>query len=341
VTRRERDENVAEVVAAGERSPVRMRFARDLLAAAVASAGLACALPAPSPSPLVAVVAPAAAPDASPPDVDPKRAIDGGVTSPMNAPLAIVRGTLEPSHPDATGGPRCPSFDGARWGEPPIHVAVEGARRHVHVFARARGPIGVLASDQCASASANAWAKVDVDDAEGEIEIRVADIDAPGERRGQTSPFVVVVSDGDATPTEEPDARAPLGPNDVAVRWSLVPTTCTNPEYAICERATIELGGAVKKRIPLRRLLMGQSGCWPDGTGVVCGGPSGSSDVTLTSSANGTVRVSEYQQSDGYCPPPEDCGSTIPWTTFTLPKGSRLVPDPEGTFPPELSPPSP
>jgi hypothetical protein len=262
---------------------------------------------------------------------------DGGTawrrTAGAHAPPLVVRGVVEPRNVD-DNAISCPWALGARHGTPPVKLVVDGPPRAVHVFVRARGPIGILANSVCAIERSNVWARLDLADVSGDLTVDVMDVDHPGERRGQTSPFVLVVSDDDITPTEEPAPRAPLAADEVAVRWALAPTPCPGGlELWWCAHAAIELTGAEKQRIPLRQLVMGQSGCWPSGTGVRCSGASGASDITLVQSPDGAVRVSTYEASDGYCPPPDDCGATTTWTTFKVKKGMKLVPDPSGTFP--------
>jgi hypothetical protein len=301
--------------------------------------------PAPSVAPIAAlasasVTTPAAPPPASARWTQGADAGDSWTRGPgAHAPALVIRGVLRPTQP--TDIATCPEFFGARSGTPPLHIALEGSPRTLHLWARARGPVGLRADPQgsCAAAGAGAWARLDLDvAADGDATIYIADVDRPGERRGQTSPYVLVVTDADASPTEEPDPRTPPGPGDVTVRWSAAPAACPQaaPYGWQCSRLTLVLGGAVSRSIPLNHLLVGQSGCWPDDTGVTCPGASGVGFLSLTLSAGGVVRVGETSESDGYCEPDaaDHCQSFEKWTTFALRPGLRLVPDPAGTFPP-------
>jgi hypothetical protein len=162
----------------------------------------------------------------------------------------------------------------------------------------------------------------------------MGEVDHPGERSGQTFPYVVVVSDEPLDPKEQPDERPPLPPKAVTARWALVPMKCPDSECCTCWHAGLQLGGAVKKTIPLKGPLVGQSGCWPFREGIVCAGASGMGTVSVGVSPTGQGSASMYSESDGYCPEGEECGSTTALMTFTLPPGLQLVPDPLGTFPP-------
>jgi hypothetical protein len=110
--------------------------------------------------------------------------------------------------------------------------------------------------------------------------------------------------------------------------------TCPDTACCTCWHARLELGGAFKKTIPLAQILSGQSGCWPLGTGIMCAGASGSGTLGIGVSKTGKASITMHGESDGYCPEGEDCGSNTTWTTFTMPPGLNLVPDPLGTFPP-------
>lgn len=48
---------------------------------------------------------------------------------------------------------------------------------------------------------------------------------------------------------------------------------------------------------------------------------------------NGNVTIATTSQSDGYCPPPEDCTSRGSLGKLTVPPGRKLIPDPKGTWP--------
>ena len=263
-----------------------------------------------------------------------------------NAPPLVVRGVVQPSNAN-TNFDGCVETLGARHGAPPLAIRVDGNSRALYVFAKARGPIGIATvpggEERCATAGANKWARLVVPYATDD-KIAIMDVDVAGERSGQTSPYVVVVSEVDEEPTLQPEARAPLDPSELLVRWSVKPRAC-RPEidFFHCWSASIDItdanGNAVKK-IPLKNGLVGQAGCWPDGTGVQCGGASGRGVITLDQAkdGSGSVTVREMAESDGYCPPPEDCASYTVLTKFTVPRGKHLVPDPNGTWPPPTPP---
>jgi hypothetical protein len=259
-----------------------------------------------------------------------------------HAPPLVVRGVVTPTAISSQDymGMGGAGFDGARFGTEPLRLRVDGAPRTLHVWGRARGPIGLRVGPHeglGVVARSGAWAKLDLASVTGDLEVDIADVDVPGERRGQTSPYVVVVRDDEATPAELPDERAPLASDVVTVRWSLSPAPPPEGEDGwSCARIGLELRGAVRRDVALKPLLRGQSGCWPDDTGVFCNGASGSSSLTVSMSANGNVDVAEYTVSDGYCEPDAGaCGNTTKWTSFKLPPGLRLAPDPLGTFPPQ------
>jgi hypothetical protein len=260
-----------------------------------------------------------------------------------NAPPLVVRGVLEPIHADSNMS-SCPAVLGARHGTTPLSLEVGGEPRTLYVFAKARGPIGIGASySDCAVAGANAWTKLAIPNASGDVSIPIMDVDVEGERRGQTSPYVVVVSEVDEEPKLEPEPRAPVRSSDLVVRWNVTPRACA-PEIAMfsCSSATLEITDAKGKlvtKMPLKGGLTGQLGCWPEGTGVHCGGPSGMTVYTVEPAKDGSgeINIATTSQSDGYCPPPEDCTTRMVLAKSKVPIGARLVPDPKGTFPPAPS----
>jgi hypothetical protein len=257
-------------------------------------------------------------------------------------PLLVTRGVIEPIATDSNMT-SCTEMLGARHGTPPIALHVDGPPRTLFVHAKSRGPIGLATgpgSQRCATGAANTWVRLVVPEATGDVTVEIAEVDFAGERRGQTSPFVAVVSEQDVEPTLEPDERAPLDPSDVRVRWAVSPRPCpAGIEYFTCMSATIELTdakGALIKKVPLNNGLTGQQGCWPEGTGVHCGGASGRSIITLESAQDGSGKVTalETSESDGYCEPTMDCKSRVTLAMFTIPRGARLVAEPLGTWPP-------
>jgi hypothetical protein len=256
-----------------------------------------------------------------------------------HAPPLVVRGVIEPKDPDDLAF-SCPEVMGGRRGWGTVYLATTGSPRDIHVFARARGPIGIRSRDGCAVARSNEWVHLEIAAVGAEeIQVELMDIDSKGERRGQTSPFVMVVRDEDALPNEDPAERKPLAENDVAVRWSMTPAPCgQGMEFWQCAHVALELSGAETRTIRMKQMLTGQSGCWPSGTGIRCSGASGASDLSVKKADDGTVRVSTYAVSDGYCPDGEECGATTMWATFRVKPTSRLVPDPTGTLPPLTEP---
>ena len=267
------------------------------------------------------------------------------IVPPDAAPL-VVRGTVQPTNANSnfTG---CAEVLGARHGTTPLTLKIEGQPQSLYVFAKALGPIGIASSGMggtCAVAGANKWARIEVSYVTSEtVTIPIMDVDVAGERRGQTSPYVVVVSEKDEEPKLEPDARPPIASTDLLVRWSVTPRKCA-PEIEMfrCAAASIEITdakGNVLSKMPIKGGLTGQLGCWPDGTGVHCGGPSGMTVISLeqakdaSGNANGNVTVATTSQSDGYCPPPEDCASRAVLGKLTVPPGRKLIPDPKGTWP--------
>ena len=114
----------------------------------------------------------------------------------------------------------CEGWQGARLGATPVKLELEGEPRTLHVWARARGPLGIragqgdvpassrdMSSSDCAIAAPGAWARLDLAGVSGVVIVDLADVDLPGQRRGQTSPFVLVVTDDDAEPDDQPDDR--------------------------------------------------------------------------------------------------------------------------------------
>ncbi len=249
----------------------------------------------------------------------------------------VIRGTLLPRYPrdNAMYEP----FVGARFGAAPVTIETT-QKRELHVWVKSRGPVGILLrSETTATAGANEWVKVDVPPFEGPATLEIAEVDHAGDRRGQTSPYVLVVSDEDVEPTEQPDPRPPADPADIKVRWMSKPVPCQGSmeaEYWKCSRVSIVLSGFVTRTIPVQRTVMGQTGCWPDDVGITCAGASGSSSLSMATAADGTVTLGSVAFSDGYCPPeePDHCAFRTTWATFQVPAGHRLVPDPLGTFPP-------
>jgi hypothetical protein len=257
-----------------------------------------------------------------------------------HAPPLILRGTVTPAGVLTDPGRLCDEIPlGSRLGIN-VNIKLEGKPRPLYFRALARGPMGMAINATedryvCATAGQNEPLRIDVPSATSEwVQLRMGEVDHPAERSGQTFPYVVVISDEPVDPKEQPDERPPLPPKAVTVRWALASMKCPESECCTCWHAGLQLGGAVKKTIPLKGPLVGQSGCWPSGEGILCAGASGTGTLSVAVSATGNGFVTMYGESDGYCPEGEECGSTTTLATFTLPPGLQLVPDPLGTFPP-------
>ncbi len=264
---------------------------------------------------------------------------DGAGTPPL-----VLRGVIRP-----VGGWR----DNANAWE----IDVEGAPRKLSVAAQSHGPLGLIVTPMMgrppggpdfSEAEAldkvppGVWARTNIDvSTESPATVEVVSPDIPGQRRGQTAPYVVVLSGDATTPSEQPDERTPLGADDVTVRWELAPARCTSCMVAYCAKVTgIDLGGALARRISWTHDLRGQLYCNPFGVGISCGGPSGGGDLSLKLLADGTLVVMDSWSSDGACSPGEDCVSRKELARFRLGRprpGLRLVPDPSGTLPPPFS----
>lgn len=140
--------------------------------------------------------------------------------------------------------------------------------------------------------------------------------------------------DADATP-EASVAIAPVAdaspdvarPTELAAWFKLRTVKCgkgSDPGYGTCYEITLSLHGTVAEDHVVAKNLWAQVDC-TGGTAVHCGGPSGTSDISLTCSREGECIVDEYSESDGYCPPPEDCGSRTRLDKFSVPSGTKLV----------------
>lgn len=253
-----------------------------------------------------------------------------------HGPPLVVRGVVRPANPRETIFVGCGATPpaGARFGATPIRLTIPPGSQ-LHVWLRASGPVGLVAN-RC---TRGAHDELVIDGTEGDVTLDVVDLDRVGVRRGQTSPYLVLVEDEGTEPKSVDLPREPPQPGDVTVRWLLTRTKCpAGIEYWTCQRASLQLGGAFSLVVPLTRPLLGQSGCWPDGIGIYCAGASGSSALSVVQARDGTVTIESVSESDGYCPAdeyPNGCGSRAPMAKpFKVPPGLRLVPDPDGTFPP-------
>ena len=306
----------------------------------------------PPPPPLPrAALAPSSIPDAADAPPEPaeaqwtraakgQTAFDWVRSAGAHAPPLVLRGLVTPGGVLTDPSPLCDAIPLGSRLPVQLNLKLAGKPRPLYVRALARGPLGVSIrateeGAECATAGASQPLRIDVPRATSDlVELRIGEVDQPGERSGQTFPYVVVLSDEAATPAEQPDERPPLPPRAVTVRWALTPMECPDSACCTCWHASLELRGAVTRTLPLKDPLVGQSGCWPSGTGILCAGASGAGTLSVWGSRTGKGGVSLYGESDGYCPEGEECGSTTELATFTLPPGLQLVPDPLGTFPP-------
>ncbi len=257
----------------------------------------------------------------------------------------VIRGTTSPSKPDYMGQYFAP---GARLATS-IRLKTEGPVPALRVWAKASGPLGILVDGYEPDAREDGALSIDLTHhtvqlpggssevrpaVEGEVLIRIADIDRPNERRGQTSPYVIVVTEDLASPrVESPLARPPLPKDALAVRWDMRPVDCGRSEFAShCYRAAVIVGGT---RFSLPGTLDGQSDCLPEDAGVVCEGASGGTIYDFRVAPSGRVALMSHFHSDGACyVEGTDCGTHSTVLSFGIPAGKRLVADPAGTFPP-------
>jgi len=255
-----------------------------------------------------------------------------------HAPPLVIRGTITPTSQQPLG--LCDKLDdvpeGPRGMGNTVHITFEGRPRPLHLWALARGPMGVSINATCTKARADQPLRMDIVETDAAMDVRFGEVNRPKERSGRTFPFVLVLSDETLDPKETPDPQPALPENAVSVRWSLAAAGCpAGLEYWRCWQARLELDGAVRQTVPIAGRLAGQSGCWPEGTGILCAGASGQDLISVEVSPSGKGSVSEYHESDGYCAEGEECGTTTTLATFTVPPGLPVVPDPLGTFPPQ------
>jgi hypothetical protein len=254
-----------------------------------------------------------------------------------HAPPLVLRGTMTPTSQEPLG--LCDKLDdvpeGPRGMVNTVHITFEGKPRPLYLWALARGPLGVSINATCTKAPTNQPLRMDIAETYSSMDVRFGEVNRPKERSGRTFPFVMVLSDDPLDPKEMPDPQPALPPNAISVRWSLAAAHCPmGLEPWRCWQAHLELDGAIRETVPIAGALMGQSGCWPDGTGIVCAGASGMDLISVEVSPSGKGSVSEYHESDGYCAEGEECGTTRTLASFTVPPGFPLVSDPLGTFPP-------
>lgn len=254
------------------------------------------------------------------------------------APDLVIRGTTTPTNPDYM-------YNGQREAVT-IRLKTEGWIPRLHIWAKADGPAEVDVDGMTVDASEDAfaidlahqWKSVPGGGSErragleGEISVAIRDVDRPGQRRGQSSSYVIVVSeDFVSTRTEQPEARLARAANEITVRWDLITVKCPEGTWqSSCYAATLVLGTGARAELP--KLVSAQADCYPDGAGMLCAGASGSIRYAFDVGADGKVALMTHSYSDGACEV-ADCGTHVAILRFQIPSGARLVPDPAGTFP--------
>jgi hypothetical protein len=143
-----------------------------------------------------------------------------------------------------------------------------------------------------------------------------------------------------ATPTASAPASAPAasasasaptsvveaGPTEVRAWFSLAKTKCPNPEmFGQCYDVTLSLRGAIERDQVVSKAEWGQVDCTTNGTSVLCQGPSGATKLTLDCKPTGECTVALVGESDGHCPPPEDCTWKATRAKVTLPAGVKVT----------------
>jgi hypothetical protein len=254
-----------------------------------------------------------------------------------HAPTLLFRGETTPS--SVQENPVCDGIEsGARLVQE-IELDVGKIPRDLRVWAVARSPIGIDAAGECKSAGSDRPVTILLSQVSEEVHLAVYGVDISGEPGGQIGPYVLgITEDLNERPTEAPAERTPLGPRDVAVRWIVAHKPCARADARdnmyTCLSGSLQLTGAVRRLIRLPYDIEGQSGCWPSGVGIYCGGASGATTYDFSAEADGTVILTKHAHTDGYCETPEECEiETRQYLRFKLPKGSLLRPDPRGTFP--------
>lgn len=138
-------------------------------------------------------------------------------------------------------------------------------------------------------------------------------------------PATVTLAEVDTPPKVEAGAEAPRS-TELRAWFGLRPMKCgkDDPEYGTCYAITLSLHGAVEEERVIAKGFWAQVGC-TGGVSVHCDGPSGTSHLSLTCSKDGSCVVENRSESDGYCPPPEDCASRMGMDKFTVPLATKLV----------------
>ncbi len=99
-----------------------------------------------------------------------------------------------------------------------------------------------------------------------------------------------------------------------------------SPPYGACYVVTLSLHGAVERELVVAKNQWGQEYCRAArGASVACGGASGTTSIDVRCAASGACIVEKVDESDGYCPPPEDCSSKTKLLSFAVPAGSKVA----------------
>ena len=126
-----------------------------------------------------------------------------------------------------------------------------------------------------------------------------------------------------------PSAPVDAGAPEVHAWFSLAPKPkCGpgSPQGGTCYVVTLSLHGSVERDIVVAKDQWGQASCTSRaGKSVYCSGASGATSIDLACTPSGSCDVKSVAESDGYCPPPEDCATRTKLTSFTIPPGAKLV----------------
>ncbi|MFO0552452.1 MAG: hypothetical protein U0271_28950 [Polyangiaceae bacterium] len=231
----------------------------------------------------------------------------------------------------------CESYGDTRLGAPERNFTFAGRKRPLHVWLRASGTVALFVHGVCSIVEANKPVSVEVPaediDPNYGFMIQVLDVDRLGERRGRTTPFVLVVTErADEERTERPEPLPKIA-GAIPVRWDLKPAPCPadTPSNWRCYKAAALFGG---ERLTVPGTIRAQDDCWPEGTSLTCGGASGGTIYALEVDDAGHGKLTSDFASDGACEDGEVCNTVELLRTFEVVRGSRLIADPAGTLPP-------
>ena len=125
-----------------------------------------------------------------------------------------------------------------------------------------------------------------------------------------------------------PSAPVDAGPPEVRAWFSLTPKKCgaDKPTYGKCYVVTLSLYGSVERDIVVAKDQWGQDSCRVlQGKSVLCEGASGATSIDLACANSGSCDIRAVSNSDGYCPPPEDCSTRMKLASFTIPASATLT----------------